>query len=335
MTTIFLIRCSLHYLYVLSFVSAIFSLSATMGPPHYPTESGRSYSISPIPPAGSAIPLGGMGTRGLLPCPTCRGGYYSPGFNRHGQPSPHGPNGPAYAPQLYRGSTYHLPMRLGDAPMEYDYPPPVGAPNDPTLSFGGEGPSHNDRQHEEQALCENTTRSHNQPQPSPQLEEENAQLREELFELQQELKCTKLKRTQARERAEFYRQAPDTGRGYHPYPQSAHSASGYGTHRERSPGTSRSRAIDRAARWKVPPPIPTLTESTSAVHSEWANQPIQSHDDWQAMRRAIIDGNNVALRYLMYLNTKAQQEPKHLCTPSIQDMLVDFNGLVKRDDVAP
>jgi hypothetical protein len=53
------------------------------------------------------------------------------------------------------------------------------------------------------------------------------------------------------------------------------------------------------------------------------------------MRRAIIDGDNDALRYLMYLNTKAQQEPKHLRTPGIQELLVDFNGLVKRDDIAP
>ena len=133
-----------------------------MGPPHYPTDSGRSYSIGPVPPAGSAVPLG-YGHQGLAP--VLPEGYYGPGFNRHGQPSPHGPNGPAYAPQLYRGDTYRLPTRLGDAPMEYDYPPPVGAPNDPTLSFGGEGPSHNDGQCEEQALRENAQRSRNQPPP--------------------------------------------------------------------------------------------------------------------------------------------------------------------------
>lgn len=350
---------------------------------------------------------------------------------------------------MYQGLFYQLPARLGDNPPTahpYDSPPPVGVSNDAAMSFEGEGPT--EQGHTEQSLRENAQRSRNpNPQNSssdPQLVEENARLREELFELQQELERTRLERTQARERADFYRQAPDSGRGYHPYPQSARSASGYGTRRERSPGPNRStssrmshgssrarppspprrralsdrppspprrralpdrreraprpptpppapiappappappapvapaapanvpvvpqnngdpyanweddddeydseekaaeerkrrsRAIGRAARRKVPPPTPTLTESTSAVHGEWANKPIKSRADWRDMRKAIIDGDNAALRYLMYLNTKAQHEQKHLRSPGEQEMLADFNGLVKRDDVAP
>ena len=57
---------------------------------------------------------------------------------------------------------------------------------------------------------------------------------------------------------------------------------------------------------RQPPPQPKLSELTKELHGNWANTPIDTEEQWTALCDAIINGDDNALRYCMYLNTRDQ-----------------------------
>lgn len=95
------------------------------------------------------------------------------------------------------------------------------------------------------------------------------------------------------------------------------------------------RAQGRAQRRnRQPPPQPKLTESTKELHGDWANVPIDTEEQWTALRDAIINGDDDALRYCMYLNTKHQIAATRERTAGVRALMTGFNWLIKSDQVS-
>jgi hypothetical protein len=95
------------------------------------------------------------------------------------------------------------------------------------------------------------------------------------------------------------------------------------------------RAIGRAARGnrQVPPP-PKLSDSTPELHGIWANTVVETVEQWDTIREAAISGDDTALRYCMYLNTKFQLTSTRERSRGIQSLMKGYNALIKHDRVA-
>ena len=99
---------------------------------------------------------------------------------------------------------------------------------------------------------------------------------------------------------------------------------------ERKERNRRARAIDKASRpgRKAPPP-PKLNQTSVELHGDWPNRPINTVADWEGIAAAAKNGDDYALRYIMYLNTRHQMEGRLGRSAGIAALLSGFNGLIK------
>lgn len=105
--------------------------------------------------------------------------------------------------------------------------------------------------------------------------------------------------------------------------------------RERREVDRVNRAWNRQARrHRQPPPTPKNLESTAELHGVWVDRPIDSIDQWNSLRNAVISGDDHALRYLQYLNTKHQINATHVRSEGIRALVQGFGSIIKHDAVA-